>query len=359
MNRKPAKSLALAVLFIFIAIAACSMPGNFFTSSQPEDSGDPGTLQALETQIAQLQNNSDEAQEVEQETDPEPEATETPEPTIKPTIEHMVRPGEPGAAHSWVIDTSTKSLAGARESGADLFHTNLLERPFTSQVMDYQAYIDLTRVNLNISAPWVYVTFILEGPAPSDSTAIYALEVDLNSDGRGDWLLYGQVPDGIVWTTDGAKAYQDLNGDVGGPAPMNADPPNASRDEYETLVFDEGIGNDPDAVWIRRDPGNPNNVQLAFKYNLIGNDAAFAFGGWADDGLKNPGAFDYNDFMTFEEAGSAFSTNRDTLSKNLPRLTLPAAGPTATPPPQLSRGCAPCRPPRCLPARSLVVFLMT
>jgi len=76
MNRKPAKSLALAVLFIFIAIAACSMPGNFFTSSQPEDSGDPGTLQALETQIAQLQNNSDEAQEVEQETDPEPEATE-------------------------------------------------------------------------------------------------------------------------------------------------------------------------------------------------------------------------------------------------------------------------------------------
>ena len=309
MNRKPAKSLALAVLFIFIAIAACSMPGNFFTSSQPEDSGDPGTLQALETQIAQLQNNSDEAQEVEQETDPEPEATETPEPTIKPTIEHMVRPGEPGAAHSWVIDTSTKSLAGARESGADLFHTNLLERPFTSQVMDYQAYIDLTRVNLNISAPWVYVTFILEGPAPSDSTAIYALEVDLNSDGRGDWLLYGQVPDGIVWTTDGAKAYQDLNGDVGGPAPMNADPPNASRDGYETLVFDEGIGNDPDAVWIRRDPGNPNNVQLAFKYNLIGNDAAFAFGGWADDGLKNPGAFDYNDFMTFEEAGSAFSTN--------------------------------------------------
>jgi tRNA pseudouridine38-40 synthase len=111
------------------------------------------------------------------------------------------------------------------------------------------------------------------------------------------------------WTTDGAKAYQDLNGDVGGQAPMNADPPNASRDGYETLVFDEGIGNDPDAVWIRRDSGNPNNVQLAFKYGLIGNDPEFAFGGWADDGLKNPGAFDYNDFMTFDEAGSAYSQN--------------------------------------------------
>lgn len=309
MHRNPSKSIALAVLFIFIAIAACSMPGNFFASSQPEGSGDSGTLQALETQIAQLQNNSDEAQEVEQEGDSEPEATETPEPTLTPTIEHFVRPGEPGAANTWVTDTSTKGLANARESGADLFHTNQFERPFTSQVMDYQAYIDLTRVNLNFSEPWVYVTFILEGPPPSDSTAIYALELDLNSDGRGDWLISGQVPSGAEWTTDGAKAYQDLNGDVGGPAPMNADPPNSSRDGYETLVFDEGIGNDPDAVWIRRDPSNPNNVQLAFKYGLIGNDPQFAFGGWADDGLKNPGAFDYNDFMTFDQAGSAFSTN--------------------------------------------------
>ncbi len=309
MNRYPSKSLILVLLFIFLAIAACNLPGKFFASLQTGDTGATETIQALETEVARLQNNPEEAQEVEQESvsesDPEPEATATPQ----PTIEHLVRPGEPAAANTWVTDTSTKALADARESGADLFHTNLFERPFTSQVMDYQAYIDLTRVNLNFSTPWVYVTFNLEGSPPSDSTAIYALEIDLNSDGRGDWLLSGQVPPGNEWTTDGAKAYQDLNGDVGGPVPMNDDPPNASRDGYETLVFDEGIGNDPDAVWIRRDPGNSNNVQLAFKYSLIGNDPTFAFGGWADDGLKNPGAFDYNDFMTFEEAGSAFSQN--------------------------------------------------
>ena len=309
MHRNPSKSLALAVLFIFLAVAACSLPGNIFASSQPGDSAAPGTVQALETQVAQLQNSSDEGQDAEEESDPAAEATETPEPTLVPTIEHFVRPGEPGGAHSWVTDNSTKALAHTRETGADLFNINQYERPFTSEVMDYQAHIDITRVNLNITDPWVYVTLLLEGPPPSDSTAVYALEVDLNSDGRGDWLLLGQVPSGVDWTTDGAKAYQDLNGDVGGPAPMNADPPNASRDGYETVVFDEGIGIDPDAVWIRRDPGNPNNVQLAFKYNLIGNDAAFAFGGWADEGLRNPGGYDYNDFMTFDEAGSAYSAN--------------------------------------------------
>ncbi len=309
MIRRPSKPLMLVILFIFISIAACNLPGELFAISQSGDSGATETIQAMETEIARLQSDPGEPQDADngsdQESDSEPAATETPQ----PTIEHLVRPGEPGAANTWVTDTSTKALADARESGADLFHTNLFERPFTSQVMDYQAYIDLIRVNLNFSSPWVYVTFNLEGSPPTDSTATYALELDLNSDGRGDWLILGQVPPGTEWTTDGAKAYQDLNGDVGGPAPMNSDPPNASRDGYETLVFDEGIGNDPDAVWIRRDSGNPNNVELAFKYGLIGNDPEFAFGGWADDGLKNPGAFDYNDFMTFDEAGSAYSQN--------------------------------------------------
>ncbi len=311
MIRRPTKPLMLVLLLIFISIAACNLPGELFTISQSGDSGATETIQALETEVASLQNDPDQVQDPDQETDsgsetdPGSAATETPQ----PTIEHLVRPGEPGVANTWVTDTSTKGNAQARESGADLFHTNLFERPFTSQVMDYQAHIDLIRVNLNISDPWIYVTFNLEGPPPSDSTATYALELDLDGNGRGDWLISGQVPAGNEWTTDGARAYQDLNDDVGGPAPMSADPPNSSRDGYETVAFDEGIGTDPDAVWVRRDPGDPNNVQVAFKYGLIGYDDSFSFGGWADEGLKNPGAYDYNDFMTFDEAGSAFSTN--------------------------------------------------
>ncbi len=326
MTRNQSKSLILVLVMIFLSIAACSLPGNIFNTAQSGDTGATGTIQALETEVARLQSDSDQAQEADQETDSDAEAdagsdpVPTPTPTLQPTIEHLVRPGEPGAANTWVTDTSTKAIAHTRESGADLFHTNQYERPFTSQVMDYQPHIDLTRVNLNFSSPWVYVTFNLEGPPPSDSTATYALELDLNSDGRGDWLILGQVPADNEWTTDGAKAYQDLNGDVGGPAPMNADPPTSSRDGYETLAFDEGIGADPDAVWIRRDPANPSNVQLAFKYSLIGSDPTFAFGGWADEGLKNPGAYDYNDFMTFDQAGSAFAANNRYPIKELASL---------------------------------------
>lgn len=320
MTRRPSKSLILVILLIFISIAACKIPGGLFASSQSSEAAPPGTIQALETEIALLQDNSDEAQETEEEAEQEADPVPTATPTLQPTIEHFVFPGEPGIANTWVTDTSTKGIAHTRESGADLFHTNQYERPFTSQVMDYQAHIDLTRVNLNFSEPWIYVTFNLEGSPPADSTATYSLELDVDSDGRGEWLISGQVPAGTEWTTDGAKAYQDLNDDVGGPVPMSADLPNASRDGYETIVFDEGIGTDPDAVWVRRDPGDPNNVQLAFKYSLIGNDNTFAFGGWADDGLKNPGAYDYNDFMTFDEAGSAFAANSRYPIKELASL---------------------------------------
>jgi len=292
----------LAMLSILAAILACNLPGRVVSSPPSSE------LQNSQTDQAQLAGDTEGSNTLEAPTDTlEPEASETPEPS--PTIEHLTRPGEPAQANTWVTDNSTKALAASRESNSDQFNINFLERPFTSEVMDYQAWLDLVRVNLNFSSPWVYVTFVLEGSPPADSTALYALEVDLDRDGRGDWLILGQVPADSEWTTDAVQAYRDANGDVGGLSPMNSDAPDSSRDGYETLVFDQGIGADPDAVWVRRDPGNPNQVQLAFKYSLIGNADKFAFGGWADDGLKNPGAFDYNDFLTLDQAGSPFSGN--------------------------------------------------
>lgn len=286
---------------------ACQSPWQS-VSAPPDDTQAAQIQQAvIQTAIAQtLTSSEDTGREDAQPATPEPE-TATPEPEPTPTIEHLVRPGEPGQPNTWVTDNSTKALAASRETSADLFNTNFLERPFTSEVMDYLGYLDLTRVNLSFSAPWVYVSFVLEESPPAESTAIYALELDLDSDGRGDWLMLGRVPDGTEWTTAGAQAFQDTNNDVGGFSPMNAENPDSRWDGYETLVFEDGVGADPDAVWVRRDPGNQNQVQLAFKYSLIGNDSSFAFGGWADDGLKDPSAFDYNDSMTYDQAGAPFS----------------------------------------------------
>jgi len=307
--------LLLAVFAVFLAAMACNLSDLTQTS---QDSDLQATVEAaiVDTAVAQTLASADGGEDEVDPGDageqdaptatPEP-PTATPEPLPTATIAHSTRPGEPGQANSWVIDTSTKSLAASRSTGADLFNINLLERPFTSEVMDYQGHVDLVRVNLDVTSPWVYTTFILEDTPPVGSAAVYALEIDLESDGRGDWLMLGKVPDGTEWTTAGAQAWQDANGDVGGFSPMNAEEPNASWDGYETLVFEDYYGTDPDAVWIRRDPGNAKQVQLAFKYSLIGNDGAFAYSGWADEGLSDPGAFDYNDAMTHDQAGSPYS----------------------------------------------------
>ena len=312
MRRHRSRYPITAVAVLLTAMLACNLPGDLAPASS-NDLQITETFQAVETAIAQTLESGEQTDPQEtqgpQDTQEAPaeENTATPEPEPSPTIEHLVQPGEPGNPNTWVTDNSTKSRAASKSTGADLFNTNILERPFTSEVMDYQAHLDLARVNLSASSPWIYITFVLEGAPPEDSEAVYALEIDLESDGRGDWLVLGKVPAGTEWTTAGAQAFKDDNEDVGGFSPMNAENPNASRDGYETLVFEDYFGSDPDAVWIRRDPGSSNQVQLAFKHSLIGNDKSFAFGGWADEGLRDPGAFDYNDSMTFDQAGSAYA----------------------------------------------------
>ena len=284
----------LAFIAILISLLACNLPGQEGYAPEPVQ-----VTVVYETQVPAPQTTPTNPEPVAEA--PSSEAAASP----VPTVAHQMWPGEPGGVNTWVSDRSTKSLAASRQSDSDIFDINLLERPYSAQVMDYQAHLDLVRVNLHIGAPWLYVTFVLEGPPPPDSTAIYALEFDLDSDGRGDWLVLGQVPPDSQWTSTGAKAYQDTNNDVGGFRPMESDAPNPAWNGYDQLVFDQGLGGgDPDVVWVRRDPGNPNQVQLAMKYALINNDDEFAFGGWADEGLKNPAGFDYNDFKTLEQAGS-------------------------------------------------------
>jgi len=298
----------LAIAVLLFAGLACNLTSR--TATVQEDDLQASVQAAIvNTAVAQTLVSAEGEVDSPQAETPEPEiaATDTPEPQPTATVEHLVVPGEPGNPNTWVTDNSTKSRAASKSTGADLFNTNFLERPFTSEQMDYQGYLDLVRVNLSLVSPWVYTTFVLEDSPPEDSEAVYALELDLESDGRGDWLILGQVPPGTEWTTAGAQAYRDTNGDVGGFSPMNAENPNPSWDGYETLVFEDYLGSDPDLVWVRRDPANANQVQLAFKYSLIGSDGSFAFGGWADEGMRDPGAFDYNDSMTFDQAGSPYA----------------------------------------------------
>jgi hypothetical protein len=209
-----------------------------------------------------------------------------------------------------VIDRSTKSIASERRANADNFAIGLLERPYTSEVMDYLDYLDIIRGELSLDSPWLYVTIYLEGTPPDDAQVYYGLEVDNDIDGRGDWLIYGLVPPSTDWTTDGVHIYRDSNNDVGGAFPVNSETPNANWDGYDDEVFNQGQGADPDAAWIRRDPSNPSHVQLALKFSLLA-DNKFMWNVWADEGVHEAAYFDYNDYFTLAAAGSPVSNSND------------------------------------------------
>ena len=81
----------------------------------------------------------------------------------------------------------------------------------------------------------------------------------------GHCFSAGDVPLELALGTFRSVLYQDANGDVGGKKPVVSEAPPQSGDGYETLVFDQGQGSDPDAAWARVDPNDPSSVQIAFK----------------------------------------------------------------------------------------------
>ncbi|MCK5635683.1 MAG: hypothetical protein KAI06_11365, partial [Anaerolineales bacterium] len=212
MNNKRLLRMLLPIIMLLISALACSLPGGANTAATQ-------TMEALAT-IVEANLPSGEATKVPDAvitadaTQPPAQATEEALPT--PTVAHLIEPSSPGSVSSFMTDRSSAALASERRANADIFDVNLLERPFTTQVMDYQEYLDIIRAELSMGSPWVYVTIFLEGPPPAGSEAAYGVEVDLDIDGKGDWLILADVPPDSAWTTDGVRACRDANGDVGG-----------------------------------------------------------------------------------------------------------------------------------------------
>lgn len=324
--KKHQVSIISTVSALIIAMLACNLPGK--TSSA--ESSIAATQTALARAVQDLQNQqqanqaeqADQSEQVEQAQEAQPsetatetltpEPTQTPSPTLEPTVEHLTKPGEPERIRTWITDLSSEPYALEKRTIGDSLNVNLLERPFTAQEMQYQPYLDIIKTEIGPGGEWLYVKLILEGEPPTGADAgvpTYAIEIDLDRDGRGDWLIRAQVPPYDQWTTDGVQVWRDSNNDVGGQKPMIAEAPLSGIDGYDKLVFDEGRGNDPDAAWVRRGPGSPVQVHLAFKHALIESASTFLWGGWTDEGVKEQGWFDYNDTFTLEQAGSPLINN--------------------------------------------------
>jgi hypothetical protein len=191
-------------------------------------------------------------------------------------------------------------------SDGDVFVQGLYERPFNANTMDtYFPYMDIVHIQGFKDDTWGYLTITLAGTDKNGKLpAQYAAELDLNKDGRGDWLIRASNPSSTTWATQGVQAWKDTVGNVGGVVPMLADSNSnpSGGDGYKTLVFDEGKGNLPDGAWVRISPNDPKTVQIAFKLSMIGNPSSFAMGAWAGANIDSS-QFDYNDHMTHAQAG--------------------------------------------------------
>ena len=310
MSRK--RTSLLGLMIILVLLISCSLP---------RDSTDMEISVALTQTFAVVSTEMEATQASMLVTEETAAATATPEksapvvddvspsetPQPSATITHLSRPGDfPGGRESGMTDPDSSSTAGQnRASRGENFSVNLFERPFSAEGMVYLSDLDIVYTTLNRSGDWIYVEITVQGARDGQLQGTYGFEVDLNLDGRGDWLILasGLKPE---WSTDGVQAWKDSNKDVGDGFALQADPPQAGNG-YDELVFDQGIGNDPDAAWARVDPTDPNSAQIAFKRGLINNDGEFIWGAWTDQGVTNPGWYDYNDHFTHDEAGSPIS----------------------------------------------------
>ncbi len=235
-------------------------------------------------------------------------STEVTQPT-EIAIQHTVIPvslPENRSSHAGDYDSSTTATSKT-SSGGDRFTFERFERPFNANTMDtYFSQIDIVDTFVFQDDTWIYGTVTLKGPDASNAlSGKYALELDLDLDGKGDWLIIASNPSSTDWKVDGVQVFEDANNDVGLQLAMLTDKDSAGGDGFETLAFEQGNGNDPDTAWARISPNDPNTVEIAIKRSVLGNPAKYLINMWAGNSLLDPSLFDLNDHFTHDQAGAA------------------------------------------------------
>ena len=254
------RNILIILMVVCAAALACNLP-----FSAPAPSSDlQGTVMAMSLMLTQTAMQPAATQEV-IETQAVP-STEAPIPT--PTLNHVMVPGEVPGPRTAIFDTISGNTAvqGSTNEvvGGDDFIHNLYERPFNAQTMDiFFPDLDLREGRIGPGEPWMFITIDLYGLRPETNVldGAYSLELDLDVDGRGDWLFEARDPISETWTVTGVRVWEDTNNDVGGDTPCYTDPPQV-EDSYDKLVFNMGYDtDDPDAAWARFKPGSPPAVR--------------------------------------------------------------------------------------------------
>jgi hypothetical protein len=309
--QKKAFRIVVEITLILVAIlilAGCNIPG---TLPQNVDDIVAQTMTALSLQAI--------TPTLEIPATPEPSGAEIatpmtpPENTVAPIV-HAIMPGEMQAIESTVDDVLYNS---------DDFSRNMYERPFTQTTMENRFDLDLQKIAMSTDNTFFYFSLDLKDVNINTKTldGNYGIEIDIDKDGRGDYLLWAyQPPTLTTWDIMGIALFSDVNKDVGGSLALTSDPANPNWNGYESEVWPSKPLIDPDGAWMRLSPNDATVVQLAVKRSLLGNPASFMWSAWTDDQIKATYKFDYNDFYTAAEAGSPVVGNSNYPLKALAQM---------------------------------------
>lgn len=292
MNERPI--LRSAILLFALILSACGSPS---TAAVSDSSGatEPPAAESASSESAGAESQSSESAAAPAESAPAVQHTDVP---AEPPTSGGVKLGD----HSTITTTPPgRALTG------DKLASGKFERPWNANTQDvYFPQLDIVSATVFADdATWVYTTLTMVGRDSGDAfTGQYAIELDLDQYGDGEFLVLVSQPASAEWTTQGVSVFQDVNSDVGGERPVLEDSAGAGGDGFEVMLFDQGGGDDPDLAWVRLDPNDPNSIQIAFKQSLLGGEKTYTAGMWAATSL-NPALFDYNDHFTLEQAGAA------------------------------------------------------
>ncbi len=223
-------------------------------------------------------------------------------------IQHVVIPvGIPADRSSHAGDHDSSTTAEIKQAaGGDRFTFGKFERPFNAETMDvYYPNLDIVDTFVFQDETWIYGTIQMKGRDANNAFPNkYALELDTDLDGKGDWLIIASNPASTEWKVEGVQVYQDANKDVGNVTAVFSDE-KATSDGFETIVFDQGSGEDVDSAWVRISPNDPNTIEFSVKRSVLGNPAKYLINMWAGNALIDPSLFDINDKFSHEQAGAA------------------------------------------------------
>ncbi len=230
-------------------------------------------------------------------------------PTETPSVRHQVFPVSALQPQSYPDVVSKDTAPEKRAPFGDSYKINRLERPFTQDML-YLPDLDIVDFGISQDETWYYVSLRLVGGNPNNEIGnMYAVELDLDRDGFGDFLITAQRPFGENWSAETIKVYADTNRDTAGISPKQSDAPFGGNG-FDKLVHSvaDNVGDDPDLAWVRISPQSSSILEFAFKKDWAGS--IFMYGVLADGGLKDVTKLDYVNTFTEKEAGSPDKKNQ-------------------------------------------------